>query len=89
MGFTRIQFTQNYYAIESQGYIGQSDPNNSWSIFYYVLEATSGNKIRYAQREYNKAQQEFIITPDKKFEIYSLEYDVNSTTVSKSTFKKR
>lgn len=79
---------KNYYAIESQGYIGQSDPNNSWSIFYYVLEATSGNKIRYAQREYNKAQQEFIITPDKKFEIYSLEYDVNSTTVSKSTFKK-
>lgn len=79
---------KNYYAIQSESYLGQSDPNNSWSIFYYVLEAVSGNKIRYAQRVSNKAQQEFIITPDKKFEIYSLEYDINSTTLSKSTFTK-
>lgn len=79
---------KNYYAIQSESYLGQSDPNNSWSIFYYVLEAFSGNKIRYAQRLSNKAQQEFIITPDKQFEVYSLEYDVNSTTVSKTTFTK-
>lgn len=79
---------KNYYAIQSESYLGQSDPNNSWSIFYYVLEAVSGNKIRYAKRVSNKAQQEFIITPDKKFEIYSLEYDVNSTTVSQSSFTK-
>ena len=30
---------KNYYAIQSEIYLGQSDPNNSWSIFYYVLEA--------------------------------------------------
>lgn len=84
----RSNYYKNYYAIQSQSYLGQSDPNNSWSIFYYVLEAVSGNKIRYSQRVSNKAQQEFIITPDKQFEIYSLEYDVNSTTVSKSNFTK-
>lgn len=84
----RSNLYKNYYAIQSESYLGQSDPNNSWSVFYYVLEAVSGNKIRYAQRVPNKAQQEFIITPDNKFEIYSMEYDVNSTTVSKSTFTK-
>ena len=46
---------KNYYAIQSEIYLGQSDPNNSWSIFYYVLEAASGNKVRYAQRVDNKA----------------------------------
>lgn len=86
--FLKSNLYKNYYAIQSESYLGQSDPNNPWSIFYYVLEAVSGNKIRYAQRVPNKAQQEFIITPDKNFEIYSLEYDVNSTTVSKSTFTK-
>lgn len=79
---------KNYYAIQSKSYLGQSDPNNSWSIFYYVLEAASGNKVRYAQRVDNKAQQEFIITPDAKFDIISLEYDVVSPSVSKSTFSK-
>lgn len=81
-------YYKNYYAIQSESYLGQADPNNQWSIFYYVLEAVSGNKIRYAQHVNNKAQQEFIITPDAKFEIKSLEYVVNNSTPSKSTFSK-
>ena len=84
----RTNYYKNYYTIQSESYLGQSDPNNSWSIFYYVLEAVSGNKIRYAQRVANKAQQEFIITPDAKFNIISLEYDVVSPSVNKSTFAK-
>ena len=81
-------YYKNYYAIQSESYLGQADPNNQWSIFYYVLEAVSGNKIRYAQHVNNKAQQEFIITPDAKFEIKSLEYVVNNSTPSKSMFSK-
>lgn len=81
-------YYKNYYAIQSESYLGQADPNNQWSIFYYVLEAVSGNKIRYAQHVNNKALQEFIITPDAKFEIKSLEYVVNNSTPSKSTFSK-
>lgn len=81
-------YYKNYYAIQSESYLGQADPNNQWSIFYYVLEAVCGNKIRYAQHVNNKAQQEFIITPDAKFEIKSLEYVVNNSTPSKSTFSK-
>lgn len=38
-------YYKNYYAIQSESYLGQADPNNQWSIFYYVLEAVSGNKI--------------------------------------------
>lgn len=81
-------YYKNYYAIQSETYLGQADPDNQWSIFYYVLEAVSGNKIRYAQRVNNKAQQEFIITPDAEFEIKSLEYVVNNSTISRSTFSK-
>lgn len=81
-------YNKNYHAIQSTSYLGQADPNNSWSIFYYVLEATSGNKIRYAQRIANKGQQEFIITPDQKFDLISLEYDYESASVSRSTFTK-
>lgn len=76
---------KNYYAIESQSYLGQSDPDNMWSIFNYVLEAVSGNKIRYAQRANNKAQQEFIITPDAKFTLISLEYDIDNATAYATT----
>lgn len=84
----QTNYYKKYYTIQSQSYLGQADPNNSWSIFFYVLEAVGGNKIRYAQRSTNKAQQEFIITPDKKFDIISLEYDVVSPSISKSTFSK-
>jgi len=79
---------KNYYSIQNQDYIGQSDPNNSWSIFFYVLEAVSGNKIRYAQYVSNKGQQEFQITPDAKFRLVSVEYDVESPSVSRYTFSK-
>lgn len=81
-------YYKNYYAIVSQTYLGQSDPNDQWSIFYHVLEAASGNKVRYAQRVPNKAQQEFQITPDAKFNLISLEYDIESPRISSSTFSK-
>lgn len=79
---------KNYYAIESQSYLGQADPNIPYSVFHYVLEAVSGNKIRYSKRVQNKGQQEFQITPDAKFTLISLEYDVEQPSVTRSTFKK-
>lgn len=82
------QYNKNYYSIQSMTYIGQSDPNDNWSIFHHVLEAVNGNKIRYAKRVLNKPQQEFVITPDQKFDIVSLEYDVENPTIGKSTFTK-
>lgn len=81
-------YSQRYYSIQNEMYLGQSDPENPWSIFNYVLEAVSGNKIRYAQRIGNKPQQEFIITPDAKFEIKSLEYDLNISSCNKSYISK-
>lgn len=79
---------KSYYSIQSESYLGQSDPNNMWSIFYYVLEAKANNKLGYAQKVNNKSQQEFQITPDVEFELVSLEYDLNSPSVSRSTFTK-
>lgn len=29
---------KGYFSIQSESYLGQSDPNNSWSVFYHVLE---------------------------------------------------
>jgi len=62
------QYNKGYFAIESQGYWGQSDPNNMWSVFNYVLEAKENNTLGYGEYT-QKSQQEFLITPDKSFTI--------------------
>lgn len=62
------QSYKGYFAIESQSYFGQSDPDNMWSVFNYVLEAKDNNKLGYGKYT-KKAQQEFSITPDASFVI--------------------
>ena len=89
LGWDLLQASnKKYYAIQSQSYLGQSDPNVIGSIFYYVLEAVSGDKIRYAQRVNGKEQQEFVITPDSTFKIISLEYDVTNYKAQSSFITK-
>lgn len=73
-----------YFAIESQSYIGQSDPNNPWSIFYHVLEVKDKNLVRYGQYT-RKSQQEFTIKPDATFTPTTLTFDVNSATITTGT----
>lgn len=73
---------KGYFAIESESYLGQSDPNNMWSVFNYVLEAKSGNKIGYGQRVNNKAQQEFLIKPTVSFSLSDLTFDLDKATVT-------
>lgn len=41
--------TPGYFVIQSNDYLAQDDSNNGMSIFYYVLEASNGNTIRYAK----------------------------------------
>ena len=72
---------KGYFAIESQSYLGQSDPNNIWSIFYYVLEAKANNKIGYAQRVNNNLQQEFLITPIDEFALTEVKYSLENATI--------
>lgn len=76
---------KGYFAIQSESYIGQADPNNSWSIFYYVLEAKANNKLGYARRVNGKGQQEFFIQPIDKFDIDYIEFDKSSAQISKLT----
>lgn len=71
-----------YFTIQSNSYLGQHDPNDMWSVFYYVLEASANNKLRYNQYVANKAEQEFLITPIPEFELQSIEYDLNSASIS-------
>ncbi len=73
---------KGYFAIQSESYLGQTDPNNMWSIFYYVLEAKAKNKIGFAQRVANKAQQEFLITLDNTFGIEDVAFDLENATIS-------
>lgn len=73
---------KGYFTIQSESYLGQSNPNNSMSVFYYVLEAQANNKIGYAQMVSNKTQQKFQIIPDAKFELQSIDYDLSSANIS-------
>lgn len=73
---------RGYFAIQSSSYLGQSDPNKAWSVFYYVLEAKANNKLGYAQRVSNKAQQDFLLTPDNSFTIEDISFDLDDAVVS-------
>ena len=73
---------KGYFAIQSQSYLGQSDPNNSWSVFYHVLEVRDNNKIGYAQYT-KKAQQEFLIVPFNAFTLNYIEFHKDDATVTK------
>lgn len=76
---------KGYFAIQSESYMGQSNPDDMWSIFYHVLEAKTGNKIGYSQRVSNKAQQDFLISPANSFELKSVEYDLDNATITSSS----
>ncbi len=75
---------QGYFAIQSQFYLGQSDPNNMWSIFNYSLEVINDNKVGYAQYT-KKAQQEFLITPVNGFKLQYIEFYKDGATVTKQS----
>lgn len=75
-----------YFAIESEDYVGQLDPNSPWFTFLHVLEAMPNNKIGYAQRVENKAQQEFLISTVNPFELQSVEYDLSNATITSGDY---
>lgn len=75
---------KGYFVIESGSYLGQSMPDNMWSVFNYVLEAKTKDKLGYAQRVSNKPQQEFLISPKKSFILESVEFDLEKATVNRS-----
>lgn len=74
--------TKGYFAIESQSYLGQSDPDNMWTVFNYVLEVKNDNKIGYGQYT-NKSYQEFQIKPISRFEVREIIFDENSAVITK------
>ena len=76
---------KGYFSIQSESYLGQSDPNNSWSVFYHVLEAKANNKLGYAQRVNYRAQQEFLITPIASFTLQNVTFDLENATISNGT----
>jgi hypothetical protein len=73
---------KGYFAIQSQSYLGQSDPNNMWSVFNYVLETRSTEKLGYGK--YTKASnQEFLITPAIPFQLKYIEFFKEGSKVNK------
>lgn len=75
---------KGYFAIQSEFYLGQSDPNNAWSVFNYVLETKNTEKLGYG-RYTQKAEQEFLITPARKFTLDYIEFHKEGSTVTKRT----
>lgn len=76
---------KGYFTIESETYLGQYDPDNMWTVFNYVLEAKSNNKVGYGQPVNNKAQQNFLIEPTAEFAITDITFDLEHATVTEST----
>lgn len=70
-----------YFGIENEMYIGQSDPKNSWSIFYYVLEVNDNDEIRYGKYT-KKPQQEFLLRPIDNFTLDNITFDLNNAKIS-------
>lgn len=82
-GWDLIPSTSNgYFAIQSESYLGQSDPNNMWSVFNYVLEVKNSNTIGYGQYT-KKAQQEFLISPVNGFTLNYIEFHKEGAIVTK------
>lgn len=79
-GLIPSQSYKGYFAIESQSYLGQSDPNNMWSVFNYVVEVKNSDKVGYGQYT-NKAQQEFLLKPVLAFQLDELTFDENSAVI--------
>lgn len=77
--------TPGYFVIQSNDYLAQDDSNNWMSIFYYVLEASNGNTIRYAKRIKDKAQQEFLLSPLASFTLSNITFDLEKGSVTNAT----
>lgn len=76
---------KGYFAIQSKYYLGQTNPDDMWSTFYYVLEAKASDKIGYSQKVENKAQQDFLISTINSFNLENVEYDLANATITEST----
>lgn len=72
---------RGYFNIASYNYIGQSDPDDRFSLFNYVWEAQAKDKIRYAELVTNKPQQLFKILLLNEFSIDSIQYDAENAFV--------
>lgn len=73
--------TPGYFAIQSQSYLGQADPNNPWTVFYHIVEVKNNNIVGYA-RYTNSAAQEFLLKPLDAIYLSSITYDASSATIS-------
>ena len=73
--------SKGYFAIESQSYLGQSNPNDWWSVFNYVVEVRDNNKLGYSKYT-NRAQQEFEIKPTRSFALKNLTYNASSAVIT-------
>lgn len=75
---------QGYFSIENEMLLGQSDPNNSWSVFNYSLEVNDNDEIRFAKYS-NKGQQQFLISPVESFKIDSVVFDLDNAKITDGT----
>lgn len=72
---------KGHFAIENQTYLGQSDPNNPWSVFNYSIEAKTNGQLGYAK--YSKQpQQEFLLEFSNGFDVNKIEFDRKSAVVT-------
>lgn len=79
-----VEGHRGYFYIESNSYLGQSDPNNMWSVFNYVVEDLGNRQVGFGEYAH-KAEQEFMITPCNKFNIDYIEFHKEASSVTLRT----
>ena len=76
---------KGYFSIQNTLCMGQTNPSDPWSIFNYNLAATAEKKLGFEQPNATSLQQLFEIVPTDTFTLSSIEYDLNTKTITKST----
>lgn len=71
---------KGYFNIENQTYLGQTDPDNPWSVFNYSIELKKDGKVGYAQYQ-KQAQQEFLLEFEHGFKVKDISFDSKSAIV--------
>lgn len=77
--FRKAEYSLNSFVIENQDFPAQGS-SGSWMDIYYPVITVDGAKISFSK--YNKSpRQEFAIIPAEDFEVESIRYNINASSV--------
>lgn len=77
---------RGYFGMKNEFYLGQTDPNNMWSVFNYYVEIKNDDQVGFAQYKMTP-QQDFLIDLIDNFDIDTIVFDESSAEIKEKSFK--